>query len=65
MESVRKAKERMKKFPLLLAQCRVEGSAYAKCVAKYDDIAKDACKEEFIKFKNCLQKAAASMNTRI
>ncbi|KAM6502224.1 hypothetical protein JOM56_002201 [Amanita muscaria] len=38
--------------------CASEASAYGKCiVATYTDVKKDVCKEEFVKFAQCLRRA--------
>lgn len=66
MESVSKANARMLKFPKLLAECKLEGTAYAACIsAKQDSLKKDSCKHEFDKLKQCVVKAAARIGTRI
>lgn len=65
MDSVKKAKSRFRQYPLVLSKCKREGSSYAKCVLKKDSVNHNDCLDEFKVFKNCLQKAAASLNTRI
>ncbi|XP_072400785.1 uncharacterized protein [Diabrotica undecimpunctata] len=65
MEAVKRAKERYRQYPLLLAKCGKEATGYATCVLKRDSIAMNDCKKEFVDFKNCLQKAATSLKTRI
>lgn len=66
MDSVSKANARMLKFPKLLAECKLEGSAYATCVlAKQDNLKKNSCQQEFDKLKQCVVKAAARLGTRI
>jgi len=38
--------------------CAGQASAYGKCIlATYTDVRKDACKEEFAKFGQCLREA--------
>lgn len=66
MESVKKAKHRLRQFPKLLFECRELGHVYAACVtSKRNDIKKDECKKEFDRFKACLAEAAAKHNTRL
>ncbi|CAB0045088.1 unnamed protein product [Trichogramma brassicae] len=65
MESVKRSKERMKKFPILVAQCHKQGSAYAACVISKRNLKKDDCIKEFESFRNCLAKAAVQHNTKI
>lgn len=65
MESVYKAKQRSKQFPIILAKCSKEATLYASCVLKRDNVKLNDCGEEFSKFKSCLQKAAAQLKTKI
>lgn len=65
MESVKKAKERFRLYPVILGKCSKEATVYAQCVLKKDSVALNDCKTEFSSFKNCLQKAAAGMKTKI
>lgn len=65
MESVKRAKERFRLYPVLLGKCSKEASIYAQCVLKKDSVNVNDCKTEFSSFRNCLQKAALAMKTRI
>lgn len=65
MESVTKAKQRFRQYPVIFGKCTKEASTYATCVLKQDNLNKHQCNEEFQCFKNCLQKAAVSLKTRI
>ncbi|XP_056644067.1 uncharacterized protein LOC130449965 [Diorhabda sublineata] len=65
MESVHLARQRYRKYPLLLSKCGKDAVQYATCVLKKDNVNMNDCKKEFMDFKNCLQKAAASLKTRI
>lgn len=65
MESVKRAKERFRQYPVLLGKCAREASVYAQCILKKDSVSQNDCKVEFKLFKNCLQKTAATMKTRI
>lgn len=65
MESVRKANQRMKKFPLVFKECKESASTYARCVAVKDNVLKGDCEKEFQNFKKCLVKAAAKMGTKL
>ncbi|XP_015833432.1 uncharacterized protein LOC107397394 [Tribolium castaneum] len=65
MESVQKAQQRFRQYPVILAKCSKEATNYAACVLKRDNVGLDDCKEEFGRFKTCLQKTAASLKTRL
>lgn len=65
MESVRKARQRLSNYPALLAKCSVQGAAYAACVTQDFNVKKEACEKEFVAFKECLQKAAVEMKTKL
>lgn len=65
MESVSKARSRYRQYPMILANCTKEASVYAKCVLKRDNVSKHDCSEEFKYLKNCLQKTASAMKTKI
>lgn len=65
MESVLKAKNRLKLFPKLLGICAAEGAVYAKCVSQTDDPKFHQCQKEFLVFRKCLEEAAKSAGTRI
>jgi len=65
MESVKRARQRMKLFPKLFADCSKEGSIYAKCVSQTDDPKQNQCEKEFTAFKKCLSESAKRNGTRI
>ncbi|XP_066151491.1 NADH dehydrogenase [ubiquinone] 1 alpha subcomplex assembly factor 8 [Euwallacea fornicatus] len=65
MESVSKAKQRFRQYPVIFAKCSREASVYATCVLKQDNIKKNDCAEEFSGFRTCLRKAAVSLKTKI
>lgn len=65
MESVRKAKQRLRQYPTLVAKCSKEATDYATCVLKANQIQINACKEEFGRFKRCLQKSAVGLKTKL
>ncbi|XP_011497301.1 PREDICTED: uncharacterized protein LOC105361745 [Ceratosolen solmsi marchali] len=65
MDSVKSAKDRFRKYPALLLQCRESAAAYANCVLNKKDFKKDDCKNEFDQFKSCLMKAAAQHKTKL
>ncbi|XP_053974855.1 uncharacterized protein LOC128874285 [Hylaeus volcanicus] len=65
MEAVKKAKERFRKYPILIAQCQESGAKYAVCVSTKSNLQKNDCKSEFNEFKACLMKAALKNNTRL
>ncbi|XP_011693791.1 PREDICTED: uncharacterized protein LOC105453485 [Wasmannia auropunctata] len=65
MEAVKKAKERLRQYPILLARCHEPASKYATCVLAKSNLERNACAVEFNELKKCLVKAAASNNTRL
>lgn len=65
MEAVRKAKERFRKYPIVVAQCHESGAKYAACVLAKSNLEKNDCEKEFTEFKACLIKAAAKNNTKL
>lgn len=65
MESVRRAKERFSKYPLLVAKCSKSSFAYAACVTKDLNVKQHACDKEFQEFKRCLMEQAKNMKTRL
>lgn len=65
MESVRKAKDRLSKYPLLVAKCSSSASAYAICVTSDLNVKKGACEKEFQQFKQCLMEQAKNMKTKL
>lgn len=64
MESVRKAKERMRKFPVLLKDCHEPATNYARCVALKSNVLKDDCTTEFSLFKECILRSAKKLGTK-
>lgn len=65
MESVRKAKERLSKYPIVLAKCSISATAYAACVTKDLNVKQHACNKEFQEFKKCLIEQAKQLKTRL
>lgn len=66
MDSVRKANNRMRSYPLVFGKCSVQGAAYATCVTQdFTNITLKACDKEFQLFKDCLKKAACEMKTKL
>jgi hypothetical protein len=65
MESVRKAKDRLSKYPLLVAKCSTAAAAYASCVTRDLNVKQYACDKEFQQFKKCLMEQAKGMKTRL
>lgn len=61
MESVRKARLRMREAPKVLAQCKKESLVYAECVVNSYEVGtlnKDICMKEFANFKKCLSQVS-------
>lgn len=65
MESVKKAKHRLRQYPKLILECKEYAQAYAICVTSKRDLKKDDCKQEFDRFKACLVEAAARNKTKL
>lgn len=65
MESMRKAKQRLKNYPILLGKCAATAGVYAKCVTADFNVQHRACEKEFVEFKQCLERAAKDMKTKL
>lgn len=65
MESVKKGNSRLRKYPQLLAKCSKSAKAYAVCVTRDLNIQQKACAEEFKEFRECMRKAALSINKKL
>lgn len=65
MESVRKAKQRLRNYPILLGKCAETATIYAACVSRDLNVQHKSCDKEFQLFKECLQKASKEMKTRL
>lgn len=65
MDSVRKANQRLRNYPLLVGKCAETGSAYAICVTRDLNVQLNSCDKEFQLFKQCLQKQATNMKTKL
>ncbi|XP_058838209.1 uncharacterized protein LOC131693944 [Topomyia yanbarensis] len=65
MDSVKKANLRIRNYPILLGKCSVAAAAYATCVTTDLNVSHKMCEQEFQLFKQCLQKAASDMKTRL
>ncbi|KAG9332157.1 hypothetical protein JZ751_015733 [Albula glossodonta] len=57
-----RSRDRMRRFPDLLAQCSIEAVAYGKCVSATttgrQELRKDLCVREFEALKTCFTTAA-------
>lgn len=65
MNSVRQAKDRLSKYPVLIAKCSTAAAQYAACVTSNLDVQKHSCNAEFQQFKKCLAEQAKAMKTRL
>lgn len=65
MESVGKANQRFRNYPILLAKCSKVAAVYAACVTRDLNVEHKICEKEFQEFKNCLQTVAKKMNTKL
>ena len=65
MESLSRARSRLRAYPRLLSACSAEGAAYARCVALKDGEARRGeCEQQFSEFRRCVQQAARRLATR-
>lgn len=55
----------MRQYPMLLGKCSLQAGSYAACVTQDFNVAHKACDKEFNLFKECLQKAAVDMKTKL
>ncbi|KAK7080342.1 hypothetical protein SK128_025223 [Halocaridina rubra] len=65
MESIKKARNRLRLYPKLIVECGPQATEYARCVALRDNVMKGDCAKEFEAFKVCVQEAAKRMKTRL
>lgn len=65
MDAVKRAKQRFRKYPSLVLECRESASEYAACVINKNNLQKDDCQKEFEKFKACLVRAAAHNKVKL
>ncbi|XP_037916242.1 uncharacterized protein LOC119654773 [Hermetia illucens] len=65
MESVKKAHQRFRNYPIILGKCSKAASTYAICVTRDFNVKQSTCEKEFLEFRNCLQQAAKKMNTKL
>lgn len=50
---------------MLLGKCSESAAVYAACVTRDLNVSHRACDKEFSDFKQCLQKAAQQMKTKL
>ncbi|XP_058117368.1 uncharacterized protein LOC131287283 [Anopheles ziemanni] len=65
MESVKRANQRLRNYPLLMAKCSVAAASYATCVTTDLNVTHRSCDKEFHAFKECMRKAAIEMKTKL
>ncbi|XP_052843219.1 uncharacterized protein LOC128256726 [Drosophila gunungcola] len=65
MESVRKANQRLRNYPVLLTKCADKATAYAVCVSRDLNVQHKICDTEFKEFLNCIRKSALEMKTKL
>lgn len=65
MESVKKAKARLRNYPVLMAKCGEAAAKYAACVTKDFNVKHKSCQSEFDALKSCLERQAKSLKTRL
>jgi len=57
MNSVEKARVRLKALPKLIAECGNEAAMYGRCISVKENLKKNDCQKEFEGLKNCLIEA--------
>lgn len=65
MESVVKARQRLRRYPELLMECSGPAAAYATCVLARENVKQAECDREFQELRQCLQRAARHVGTRL
>ncbi|XP_033250911.1 uncharacterized protein LOC117189939 [Drosophila miranda] len=65
MESVRKANQRLRNYPILLTKCADKASAYAICVSRDPNVQHKICDAEFKKLLSCIRKSAMELKTKL
>jgi len=65
MESVQKARQRLRQYPTLLIECSAPAAAYAACVLAKENVKQAECDREFQELRQCLRRAARHMGTRL
>ena len=65
MEAVKSARQRLRQYPALLAQCSEAAKKYATCSITSSNLSHNDCLKEFTELKACLMKAAAKKNTKL
>lgn len=58
MENIRRAKDRLRNYPMLIGRCSVAAGNYAACVTRDLNVSHNMCENEFNEFKRCLKNAA-------
>lgn len=58
MESLKKARQRLQKYPASIAHCSEPAKKYAICVTRDFNVKQNACEKEFLEFKKCFRAAA-------
>uniref|UniRef100_A0A3B1JQ55 NADH:ubiquinone oxidoreductase complex assembly factor 8 n=1 Tax=Astyanax mexicanus TaxID=7994 RepID=A0A3B1JQ55_ASTMX len=63
-----RSRERMRRFPDLLAQCSTEAAVYGKCVVSTttgkQELKKDLCVKEFEALKTCFVSAVTAIKAK-
>lgn len=61
MEVIKRARQKIQKYPALVAQCSDSAKLYAACATADFNVKQNACEKEFLEFKKCLAQAAAKI----
>lgn len=58
MENIKRARQRLQNYPILMTKCSTAASTYAACVTRDLNVKHNICEKEFLEFKKCLNEAA-------
>lgn len=58
MENIKRAKDRLRSYPMLIGRCSAAAGKYAACVTRDLNVNHNVCEIEFNVFKRCLTEAA-------
>lgn len=55
--AIQRARTKLGNYSKALGMCSTEASEYAKCVVSKEDLKKDDCAKEFLRFNKCFKQA--------
>jgi len=65
MESVLRARQRLRQLPRHLKACPTPAAAYARCVCLKEAVLQGECQREYEELTRCLKDAAKKAGTRL